>query len=79
MLEHMVTGRRLGPAADEAPSADVEYHLRRAHAERSVAHRATDASAADAHMRLSELHLERAQTLQAVRRETIGNVHPFRR
>ena len=35
------------------------------------------ARAADAHMRLSALHLERALTLEAVRREPVGSVHPL--
>jgi hypothetical protein len=78
MLDRIFKVAGRGPAADESPSADVEYHMRRALAERATADRATNAFAADAHMRLSELHLERALTLQAVRRRTVGNVHPFR-
>lgn len=59
-------------------SADVEYHLGRARVERDVAYRAGDGVAADAHMRLSELHLQRALLLQAVRTGPVGNVRPFR-
>ena len=57
-------------------SADVEYHLGRARVERDVAYRAGDGVAADAHMRLSELHLQRALLLQAVRTGPVGNVRP---
>ena len=59
-------------------STDVEYHLRRARVERDIAYRSGDGVAADAHMRLSELHLQRALLIQAVRTAPVGNVHPFR-
>lgn len=78
MLDHIVKAGGAAPAPAHSPSADVEYHMRRARAERAIADRTTNALAADAHVRLSALHLERAQTLQAVRRVSIGNVHPFR-
>ena len=78
MLERSVKTGGCSPAVEDAPSADVEYHMRRAAAERAIAGRAANAFAADAHMRLSELHVERARTLEAARRGTIGNVHPFR-
>ncbi len=78
MLDRIVKSAGREPAPEKFTSTDVEYHMRRAVAERAVADRATNGFAADAHMRLSELHLERALTLQAVRRGTIGNVHPFR-
>lgn len=58
-------------------SSDLEYHLQRARSERGIAYRSANALAADAHMRLSALHLHRALLLQAVRREPVGNVHPF--
>ena len=63
MLNRIVKARRPGPAPDAPPSADVEYHLARANAERAIADRAANGFAADAHMRLSQLHLERARTL----------------
>lgn len=65
------------PLAARVPEADIDYHLRRARAERELAYGAVNALAADAHMRLSALHLQRALTLQSVRRVPIGNVQPF--
>ena len=62
-----------------APITDVEYHLRRARAERDVAYRSGDGVAADAHMRLSAMHLQRAVLLQTVKSAPVGNVHPFHR
>jgi len=55
----------------------VEYHLRRAQSERDVAYRSDSAVAADAHMRLSELHLQRALLLRAITLGAVGNVHPL--
>jgi hypothetical protein len=57
--------------------SNVEYHLRRARAERDLAYRTTD-NVSDAHMRLSALHLKRAILLQDVQRSPVGNVSPFR-
>ena len=65
------------PLPDPSSSADIEYHLRRARTERDVAYGSANAYAADAHMRLSALHLQRALTLQTVRRVPVGNVQPF--
>ena len=78
MFDRKVEVRGRGPAANQLPS-DVEYHTRRAGDERAIAQRSANAFAAEVHLRLAELHFERAQTLQAVRRGTVGNVHPFRR
>jgi hypothetical protein len=47
-------------------SADVQFHLTRARAERDIAYRASDPRVGDAHMRLSALHLDRALRLQQV-------------
>jgi hypothetical protein len=58
-------------------STDVQYHLRRARAERDIAYRSAHAVAADVHMRLSALHLGQALLLQAVRRRPLGNVLPL--
>ena len=58
--------------------SDIEFHQRRARAEREIAYRSADARAAGAHMKLSALHLQRALTLQAVRHEPVGNVSPLR-
>ena len=58
--------------------SDIDFHLRRARVERDTAYRSGAPAISDAHMRLSELHLQRALLLQAVRREPVGNVSPLR-
>ena len=58
--------------------SDIEYHLRRARAERDIAYRSGEPCVSDCHMRLSALHLQRAMLLQAVLREPVGNVSPLR-
>jgi hypothetical protein len=58
-------------------STDIKYHLQRARTERDSAYRSQEPRASDAHLRLSELHLQRALLLQDVRREPRGNVVPF--
>ena len=57
---------------------DIDYHLRRARAERDIAYRSADGRVSDAHMRLSALHLQRALLLQEVVRAPVGNVSPIR-
>jgi hypothetical protein len=57
---------------------DIDYHLRRARAERDIAYRSADARVPDPHMRLSALHLQRALLLQQVVRGPVGNVTPIR-
>ena len=61
--------------AERSRSTEVQYHLRRARSERDVAYRSADELAADAHMRLSELHLQRAVLLRAVDCGPVGNIH----
>lgn len=64
---------------ERSRSTEVEYHLRRARSERDVAYRSDSAVAADAHMRLSELHLQRALLLRAITLGAVGNVHPLQK
>jgi hypothetical protein len=75
VLRHWRAGG--GEMPKRSPVTDLEYHLKRARAEREVAYRLGDGVAADAHMRLSALHLRRALLLQRVRTEPVGNVRPF--
>ena len=58
--------------------SDIDFHLHRARVERDTAYRSGAPAISGAHMRLSELHLQRALLLQAVRREPVGNVSPLR-
>jgi hypothetical protein len=53
----------------------LNYHARRARAERDIADRTAEGRASDAHMRLSALHLSRALVLPEVDRR-LGEARP---
>ena len=57
---------------------ELEYHLRRARVESDLARDCADGPALDSHLRLAELHRERASLLQAVQERQVGNVTPLR-
>ena len=56
---------------------DIDYHMQRSRFERELAYRYGTGSVADAHMGLSELHLQRAVTLQHVQHAPLDNVTPL--
>lgn len=58
--------------------SELEYHLDRARVESDLARQCADGPALDSHMRLAELHLERASLLQEVQERQVGNVTPLR-
>lgn len=56
---------------------DIDYHMQRSRSERDLAYRYGSGAVADAHMGLSELHLQRALTLQHVQHAPLDNVTPM--
>ncbi len=58
---------------------DIDYHMQRSRSERDLAYRYGTGAVADAHMALSELHLQRALTLQRVQHAPFENVTPLSR
>lgn len=57
--------------------SDIDYHMQRSRSERELAYRYGIGAVADAHMGLSELHLQRAVTLQHVQHAPLDNVTPL--